>query len=377
MLLDKELIKRAREVIESKREYWEEKLNVKFDKDGRVAMGTLSSFDENDLREVVYANQSKEFCECFLEGLDELGIERFELRDISYEDYKKKRISITTTKGRVQEKNIAALLQKAHNIWEKKYDLYRPYRNHLKQIRSEDGPEVMNLLNPILNKLEQGNTYIAYDKLLRMFQERQLMVSINPLDKLFASGGGGSSFEDTPTKINSCWSNRFVKIDSERYEIYPYGGYSSPEGQVTLGSHLCSGMLVLPNGNFIEIDGMKLHGMAQRSHIWLDEEGIFIENVYPDKYNVKRLQEITGILSNKAAVMTPSRWSKLKYDESKFDKVQWYNRLKSEVDDSRHMYLDRSGIDHRSGDVWICPQFRYGNYNGSMWLPNDVNTRGN
>ena len=230
----------------------------------------------------------------------------------------------------------------------------------------------MDTLSPILARLERGNTYIAYDKLLREFQERQLMISINQIDKLFASGGSGSSFSDTPTNINSCWSNRFVKREPENYEIYSAGGYSSPEAQFTLGSHLCSGMLVLPNGNTIEIDGMKLHGMAQRSHVWLDEDGVYIENVYPDKYNAKRLQEISDIISKKANVLTISSWRKVRYDESKFDKSEWYRKIKAEVDMTTNIYLDRSAIKYNDGAVWISPSFRYHSYGGSMWLPNDV-----
>lgn len=375
MLLNKELVNYARGVIESKREYWEKRLNVKFDADGRVAMGTLSSFDENDWRSVVQPNQSREFAECFLEGLDALGLVRFTLNSLSYEDYKRKRVTVTTTKGRVQEKNIAALLQKAHDIWEKKYDLYRPYRNHIKQVRSEDGPMEMDKLNAILRKIEQGNTYIAYDRMLREFQEKNLLISINPLDKLFSSGGTGHGFEDTLTKFNSCWSNRFTKIKSECYEIHTAGGYSCPEAQVTLGSHLCSGMVIISNGNNIEIDGMKFHGMLQRSHIWLDEEGIFVENIYPDKYNAKRLAEITDILSKKAKVISPSRWTRLRYDNSKFDKTSWYSKIKSEVDRNRHIYLDRAAIQFGDGDVWISPSFRYHSFGGSMWLPSDVDTR--
>lgn len=377
MLLNKDLVNKAREIIEQKREYWEERLNVKFDEDGRVAMGKLSSFDENDWAEKIYHKQSREFEECFLEGLDALGMVRFGLDDLSFEDYRNKRITVTTTKGRVQEKNIAAILQKAHDIWEKKYDLYRPYRNHIKQLRSEDGPGVVDELNPILEKMERGNIYIAYDRLLREFQERQLMISINPIDKLFASGGSGYGFDETPTNINSCWSNRFIKREPDCYEIHQAGGFSSPEAQFTLGSHLCSGMLVLPNGNTIEIDGMKMHGMAQRSHIWLDEEGVYIENVYPDKYNAKRLKEISDIISKKASVLTISGWRRLKYDESKFNKTEWYNKIASNVERTRQIYLDRSAIQHADGTVWICSVFRYGNYNGSMWLPTDVDTRRN
>lgn len=377
MLLNKKMVDFARQNIEKKREYWEKKLNVKFDADGRVNMGVLSSFDENDWRQVVLANISEEFCECFLEGLEQLGLQKFNLRSLTYEDYKKKRVTVTTTKGRVQEKNIAALLQKAHNVWETKYDLYRPYRNHIKQIRNEDGPYEIGKLNDILKRLEAGNTYIAYDRLLREFQEKSLLISINPLDKIFSSGGTGHGFEDTITKFSSCWSNRIIKRNDDSYEISAYGGFSNPRAQVTLGSHLCSGMVMISNGNVIEVDGMKFFGMLQRSHIWLDCEGIFIENIYPDKYNEKRIEEITEILSQKAKVISPSRWKKVSINETdleqiEFDSQKWFDTMKSNVSNGRPIYLDRSAINHDNGEIWIGPNFRYYNHGGNMWLPGNI-----
>ena len=107
--LNKSAVRKARAIIEAKRPYWEKKLQVKFDKDGRAVMGSLTSFDESDWRNIVLPNMSEHFCECFLKGLDELGIERFSLKSLGFEDYKKKRVTVTTTKGRVQEKSLASL----------------------------------------------------------------------------------------------------------------------------------------------------------------------------------------------------------------------------------------------------------------------------
>lgn len=371
MILNKKTVKEARVVIESKRAYWEKKLGVKFDKDGRVAMGTLSTFDISDWIATVAANQSKKFCDCFLIGLDELGIERFPLKSITFDDYKRKRIVVTTTRGRVQEKSIAALLQKAQNVWEREFDIYRPYRNHMKFIRTEDGPGEIDKLNAILRNMEKGNTYLAYDKLLREFQEKQLLISINPLDKLFSSGGNGYSFEDTLTKFNSCWSNRFIKTSDESYDIETAGGFSNPEAQVVLGSHISSGMVMVSNGNTMEIDGMKFHGMLQRSHTWLFDEGMFVENIYPDKYNEKRIAEINGILGSKVKIVNPDRWMKVSVENSDFDQSKWFNDFKAKIRRGRSIYLDRSAVDERDGQIWIGPRFRYYSHGGHFWLPVD------
>lgn len=372
MILNKKVVEEAKEIIEFKRTYWEKKLGVKFDKDGRVAMGTLSTFDKRDWQNTVAANQSKEFCNCFLKGLDELGIERFSLKSITYEDYKKKRITVTTTKGRVQEKSIAALLQKAHNVWEKEFDIYRPYRNHMKLVRNEDGPMDMPMLNAILKNMEVGNTYIAYDRLLREFQEKQLLISINPLDKLFSSGGTGNGFEDTITKFSSCWSNQFRKVNDESYDIIPIGGFSNPQAQISLGSHISSGMVLVSNGNSIEVGGMKFLGMLQRSHIWLYDEGLFIENIYPDKYNDKRIAEINAILSCKTKIVTPDKWRRVTVENSSFKQKEWFEDFNKKIRNGRNIYLDRSAVDSRDGQIWIGPNFRYYSHGGNFWLPQEA-----
>lgn len=372
MKLNKKKVEEARAIIESKRPYWEKKLGVKFDKDGRVAMGTLSTFDERDWRQIVLANQSKKFRECFLVGLDELGIKRFPLESLTFEDYKKKRVTVTTTRDRVQEKNIAALLQKAQNVWEREFDIYRDYRNHMKYVRSEDGGMEMDKLNVILRKMEVGNTYVAYDRLLREFQEKQLLISINPLDKIFSAGGNGSGYEDTITKFNSCWSNVFNKNSDDSYNVKPVGLYANPDAQMMLGAHISSGMVIVKNDKTIEVDGMVFYGMLQRSHMWLYDEGIFVENIYPDKYNFKRIEEINGILGAKVNVVQPSDWTKVTIANSDFNKAEWYADFKKFIDKGKHIYLDRSAVDEDNGDIWIGPRFRNGNFGGTFWLPNGV-----
>lgn len=373
MILNKEEVAKAREVIELKRAYWEKKLGVKFDKDGRVSMGGLPTFDETDCYEYVESNISKKFSACFLLGLDELKLERFELESLTYDDYKRKRVTVTTTKGRTKEVSLASLLQKAQNVWEKKYGIYRPYRNHMKQIRAEDGGMEMDKLNAILRKMELGNTYIAYDRLLREFQEQELIISINPLDKLFAAGGPGGRYgRNAITKFSSCWSNRVDKLNDEEYEIRAEGSYANPKGQIIIGSHIGAGMVIIKNGNEFEVDGMKLYGMLQRSHIWLSDLGLFVENIYPDKYNQKRIDEVNSILSAKVKVIEPSNWIKLEYSSVSFDKDKWYEQYLNSVNRNGKLYLDRSGIDNASGDVWINPRFRYHNHGGTCWLPSEV-----
>ena len=370
MILNKEEVAKAREVIELKRPYWEKKLGVRFDKDGRVSMGGLPTFDESDWSEYVERNLSKKFSTCFLLGLDELKLERFELKSLTYADYKRKRVTVTTTKGRTKEVSLASLLQKAQNVWEKKFGIYRPYRNHMKQIRAEDGGMEMDKLNAILRKMELGNTYVAYDRLLREFQEQELIISINPLDKLFSAGGPEDRYgRDALTKFSSCWSNRVDKTNGEEYEISAEGVYANPLGQIIIGSHVGAGMVIIKNGNAIEIDGMKLYGMLQRSHIWLSDSGLFVENIYPDKYNQKRIEEVNSILSAKFKIIEPSQWVKLEFSSSDFNKNRWFAEYQNAVNNGRSLYLDRSAIDDSLGDIWINPNFRYHGHGGTCWLP--------
>lgn len=373
MRLNKELVEYAREVIEFKKPFWEKKLGIKFDKDGRALMGGLPSFDESDWREYILNNQSKKFSECFLIGLDELGLERFELKKLQFEDYKKKRVQVTTTKGRTKEVSLASLFQKAQNVWEREYVMYRPYRNHMKQVRAEDGGMEMDKLNNILRNLEKGNTYVAYDRLLREFREEDLFISINPLDKLFSSGGpynyhGNSAL----TRFDSCWSNTVNKIGDEIYDIESYGSYANPEGQVAIGSHIGSGMVIIKNSNEIEVDGMKFYGMLQRSHVWLSDLGLFVENIYPSKYNRKLIQEVNNILSAKTKIYEPSEWIKLTFSVDDFNKEEWYKKFRNIIDNGRNMYFDRSGVNYKNGDIWINPNFRNGNFGGHTWVPSYV-----
>lgn len=373
MILDKEKVDYAREVIEFKRPYWEKKLGVKFDKDGRVLMGGLPSFDESDWRNYILSNQSKKFDESFLIALDELGLERFELKSLKFEDYKRKRVQVTTTKGRVKEVSIASLLQKAQTVWEKKYDIYRPYRNHMKQVRAEDGGMEMDKLNAILRKIEVGNTYVAYDKLLKEFREEDVLVSINPLDKLFSSGGPGRGYGNSAlTKFSSCWSNTVDKLSDDNYEISAYGGYANPEGQIAIGSHLGSGMVIIKNTNEIEVDGMKFYGMSQRSHVLLSDSGLFVENIYPSKYNTKLIQEINGILSAKVKIFEPNDWTKLNFTYEGFNQEEWFKQLRESISNGRYLYFDRSGVNENNGEIWINPSFRNHSFGGYMWVPSHV-----
>ena len=373
--LNKSQVDKAREVIEFKRPYWEKKLGVQFDKDGRVSMGGLHSFNENDCYQYVQRNMSKKFAKCFLLGLDELKLERFPLESLTYNDYKRKRVTVTTTKGRTKEVSLASLLQKAQNVWEREHDIYRPYRNHMKQVRAEDGGMEMDKLNAILRKLEVGNTYVAYDRLLREFQEKELLISINPLDKLFSSGGPDnvSAYgSDAITKFTSCWSNSVTKIGDEEYQIKAVGGFANPKAQIIIGSHITAGMVIIKNDNEIEIDGMKLYGMLQRSHIWLSDYGVFLENMYPDRYNQQRIEEVNSKLSDKINIVNPEQWMKLTWSDFEFNTRQWFGQYEDAMYNNNELYLDRSAIDSSSGDIWINPRFRHGGHGGSCWLPTSV-----
>lgn len=367
MILNAEVVKHAREIIEKKRNYWERITGLKFDKDGRVCIGSLSSFDKNQWENLIGNNISNKFEKCFKIGLEKMGITPFSLRDLTYQDYKAKTVKITNKHGKEQDIKITRLLQKAQDEWEAQMSMYKPFRNHMKEVRNSDEYTEMHMLNNILNNMNKGNICIAYDKLLKDNQELKVLLSMNPLDKMFAAGGTDAG-DAQITKFYSCWSNYIYKERDGSYDIRPKGMYSNPEAQVVLGSHISSGMIIMKNGNEIEVDGMKFFGMGQRSHTWVYDDGIFVENVYPAKYDRDKIAEINALLSKTVNVIEPSSWTKIEFTDNTFNEKDWFDNLKSTLDNNREIYIDRAAINRANGDVYITPVFRYGAHGGTMWM---------
>lgn len=130
------------------------------------------------------------------------------------------------------------------------------------------------------------------------------------------------------------------------------GEYSNPSAQVVLGEHILCGMLIIPNENSIEYDGMKFYGMLQRSHIWLKEDKIFIENIYPDKENYDRLQTVVNILNQTINVIDIDESGPFHlYCPDNFSSREWVNQYNIARKNGCSPYLDRSQIDYGDGSV--------------------------
>lgn len=374
MILDKKCVDKAREIIEAKRPYWERTTGFKFDKDGRAYIGTMSSFDKRQWDSLIGNNISKRFEKCFEIGLEKMGIKPFPLRDLTYEDYKAKTVKIINKHGKEQEIKITRLLQKAQDEWETQMSIYKAFRQHMKEVRNSDEYTEMHTLNDILNNMNKGNICLAYDKLLKDNQELKVLLSMNPLDKIFASGGADNENvgDSHITKFYSCWSNAVSQLNNGCYGISPRGMYANPEAQIALGSHISSGMIIMKNGNELEVDGMKFFGMGQRSHVWVYDDGIFVENMYPSKYKRDKIEEINGLLSKHINVVEPTRWTKIKFSDDTFNKDQWFSELQRCIGRGKELYIDRGAILRKTKDVYIGPTFRYGNHGGTMWTPQGV-----
>lgn len=349
--INEKTVKEAREIIARKKEIWNRVFpNIEFDEDGRAKVGFLPPYDKSVFYQKIKQNTSKLFEECLEEAYKELRLKPIALEDIEYHQYLTKRIEVETETGFKQERALPSILAKASAIWERKMPMYRPLRNIYKPInKAKENPNDIETLKNILSDMEQGNTYIAYDNLMRVFQPRDMYISINPLDKLFSSGGEGTN---SITKFSSCWRNKMTVKKNGNITFTRYGEYSNPKAQVLLGEHPLCGMLIIPNENSVEVAGMTFLGMLQRSHIWLHEDAIFLENIYPDKENRARLDTITTLLNNTVKTIDGNCLLRLE-NPTGFDAKEWASRYNEATDEGPAPYLDRSEISYTTGKIML------------------------
>ena len=339
VLIDKEKVNWAREVINSKKELWKSKFpSLEFDEDGRAFVGQLPGYDERIFNKEIGRKNAAAFNKCLKEACTELRIKPISLKDLTYADFCLKRIIVTTKSGNVQERSLPSILARANSIWERKMPLHRPLRNLYKTMVKEDSTSNdVEIVKDILNKMEYTNIYMSYDKLMRIFQNKNVYISINPLDKLFSSGGDGS---DSITRFFSCWANDMSILDDDSVEISPLGSYANPMAQIKLGEHALCGMIIVPNDNELDVFGMKFLGMLQRSHIWLRDDSIFIENIYPDKDSKEIRDTLTRVISPFVSVYTPPDTETL-VNPSEFDGSAWASEFFECEDKGKSVYLDK------------------------------------
>ena len=340
--IDKEKVNWAREVIASKRELWESRFpNLEFDENGRAFVGLLPGYNQKTFNKEIGTKNATVFNKCLKEACTELRIETISLKDLTYEDFCSRRITVTTKNGNVQERSLPSILARANLIWERKMPLHRPLRNLYKtMVKENNTSDDVEIIRGILDRMEQNNTYMSYDKLMRLFQSKKIFISINPLDKLFSSGGSDS---DSITRFSSCWANDMTILSDNSVEISPLGSYANPIAQIKLGEHALCGMLIVPNDNELDVFGMKFLGMLQRSHIWLKEDSIFIENIYPDKHSREIRDTVTRVINPFVSVYEPSDTERLKNPPG-FDSASWAAEFFDCEDKGNSVYLDKVRI---------------------------------
>lgn len=351
IIINEDTVNWAREVINSKKALWESKFpNIQFDADGRAVIGLLPGYDEHTFNQEIGKKNAVAFNKCLKEACTELRIQPIALKDLTYADFCSKRITITTKNGNVQERSLPSILAKANLIWERKMPLHRPLRKLYKTMVKEDSSsDDVEMIKDILSAMEEENTYMSYDRLMRIFQSKNILISINPLDKLFSSGGSDSN---SITRFASCWSNDMEILNDSSVKISPLGGYANPMAQMKLGEHALCGMLIVPNHNELDVFGMKFFGMLQRSHIWLRDNSIFIENIYPDKHSQEIRDTINRVINPFVSVYEPDNDETLD-NPSEFNGRQWASEFFECEDLGNSVYLDRVRIS-KKGIISIC-----------------------
>jgi hypothetical protein len=102
--------------------------------------------------------------------------------------------------GKKVNVKVSKVLPKLHDMWVAENTLYTIICNKIKELRSNgatyDDSEELRLLNRDKEYMEEGNIYVLHQKLSNATAgSSELILTINPLDKLSASGASGSNNE--------------------------------------------------------------------------------------------------------------------------------------------------------------------------------------
>lgn len=343
----------TKEIINVKKEFWESIFpSLKFNEFGRATVGSIPAFNESDFYRLLKQNISPIFNECWDRVFKERRLKPITLSEIRYSDFVSRRVMVETLTGYRQERSLTSLLAQAHDFWEERNPLYRDLRNIYKPLsKNRDRADEVNVIKGILKELETGNMYIAYDHLLKIYQPSDVVISINPLDKLLSAGGSGSK---SLTSFSTCWTNYMEKKEDGSLEFEPKGSYSNPKAQVKIGEHILAGMMFVPNGKTIKRNGMEFYGMKYRSHVWLNTEDnyIYLENIYPEKDSNTLRRTITNILNEKIKADNPPNQITLKTPKW-FNNKRWAAEYKSVKSLGHSPYLDKCTISDTTGTVKI------------------------
>jgi hypothetical protein len=362
--LNKELFDEVNKTLERKLQWWKEKYpSLEFDTNGRAIVGQLPKIDVDVVSDDLCFNWSESYSRAFAKYLER---NEYKIKDrngryrshgyglnslyaFDPNDLVENAFHFEKTDGRKVNVKASRVLQAVHKIWiEEHHPEFQGIINEIKRLRGEgltysNSEDVVNLTKD-KERLGKGNPSIKYEDILNSNAgTRNLYLSINPLDKLTSSGACGYN----PTGFSSCWSTSVDKMydDDDKhigYGVREYGCYSSPEGQIALGSILNTGMIYVPNGKTLEVDGFSFLGYKERSHVWIDTNGLWIEKIYPCK-DGRRKQNMREICSRIFSIINDNDVAE--YQE--FD-IQDHEGLKHycEVveDTPNRLFLDRVAI---------------------------------
>jgi hypothetical protein len=391
MKLTMEVLNEVKQTILHKKEVWQAKFpNLNFDDNGRVVLGKISSLNKATLeRELYNNNMTHRFNLAFNQYLEEQKY-KIKLNNGEYSDdvpavynldvdiflsnlchmFKKENNKLVTVKT-------SKVLAGVQAIWEKNFDLYVSIVKEIKNLRQQGKSyedEDIKKYSEIKKYMEEDNLYIKYQTVMNdLAGLSDVCLSINPLDLLTSSQKNDDS-NLVLTKFESCWSTRIQK-QKDIYYVFNEGCYSNPKAMVALGSIENRCMIYVVNNRSLDISPeFTLLGYKERSHAWFDDDGIWIERMYPTKSQSRR-QEIMNVISEAGLpiIKEVSSQKEFNFQDIKGNK-KYFMALRNE-DTDNHLFLDRVGFDEDFKLTYL-PQDRvdysYNNYDRLPRLRYDI-----
>jgi hypothetical protein len=359
--LDSMLFEKVNERLQEKIQWWKERYPaLEFDVNGRAIVGQLPKIDEELIRDDLCFGWSYAYKKAFSKYLEQ---NEYKIKDkyaeyrgynrnfdsfyeFSYNDLIENSFHFEKADGRKVNVKASRVLQAIHKIWIEEYHPeYQLIIDEIKRLRGEgftysNSEDVVNLTKD-KERLGGGNLSIKYEDVLNSNAgTRNLYLSINPLDKLTSSGCEG----DNPTGFSSCWSLGFDK-DGTEYNVEARGCYSNPQGQVALGSIINTGMIYIPNGKTLEVNGFSFLGYKERSHVWIDENGLWIEKLYPCKDD-RRKKNMREICSKIFPIIKDEDVQE--YEEFSIQDTEGIKNYCNAVQQGYKIFLDRVAIDRNN-----------------------------
>ena len=197
------------------------------------------------------------------------------------------------------ETKLSKILSKVQNIWLSKNTEYTCLIKKIKNLRNIgiNNSNIVELKSLILKKngYEKNNLYFDYQKIKNSWVGGELYISINPLDMLNLSGKSYKSIEDNnPTSFETCLSN-IIEKETDRLKVTRKTVCGNPELQLIIGKILNHGLMFIKNSNVLNVpqSQFNLIGYKARANCWLDEDGLYLNKVYPLESKYKF--ELNGI----------------------------------------------------------------------------------